>query len=321
MKVGVLTVLFADMPFEKMLDHIAQAGCEAVEIGTGGYPGTAHCDPADMLKDSAAQKKFLKAIEKRGLILSALSCHGNCLHPQAKVSRPHQQAWRNTVQLAEALGVERVITFSGCPGDSDEARYPNWVTCAWPPDYPEILKWQWEEKLIPYWTKEVTFAEKHGVKMIALEMHPGFCVYNPDTLLRLRAAVGDAIGANFDPSHLFWQGIDPVVAIRKLGPAIFHFHAKDAKVDPANAAVNGVLDHKPYTDEIHRSWIFRTVGWGHDAVTWKEIVSELRLVGYDYVLSIEHEDSLMSMDEGFRRAVAFMKEVTIVEPRPRVHWA
>ncbi len=190
MKVGVFTVLFQDMPFEKMLDHVAEAGCEAVEIGSGGYPGNAHCDPAAMLKDPAAQKKFLKAIEKRGLMLSALSCHGNPLHPQAKIARPHQEDWRNTVQLAEALGVERVITFSGCPGDSDEAKLPNWVTCAWPPDYPEILKWQWEEKLIPYWTKEVAFAEKHGVKMIGLEMHPGFCVYNPETLLRLRERGG-----------------------------------------------------------------------------------------------------------------------------------
>ena len=320
MKIGVLTVLFGDMSFEKMLDHVAEAGCEAVEIGTGGYPGTAHCDPAKLLPDQAAQRRFLRAIEKRGLLLSALSCHGNPIHPQRGQARRFHQAWRNTVALAEALGVERIITFSGCPGDSDQATAPNWVTCPWPPDYSDLLKWQWEEKLIPYWTKEVAFAAKHGVKMICLEMHPGFCVYNPETLLKLRDACGEAIGANFDPSHLVWQGVNPVAAIRRLGSAIYHVHAKDVKVDPINKEFNGVLDTKPYTDESQRSWIFRTVGWGHDAVVWKEMVSALRLVGYDYVLSIEHEDSLMSMEEGFRRAVAFMKEVTIVEPRPRVHW-
>lgn len=320
MKVGILTVLFGDMSFEKMLDHVASAGCEAVEIGTGGYPGTAHCDAAALLKDSAAQKRFLRAVEKRGMIISGLSCHGNPVHPQAGQARKFHQAWRNTVALAEALGVERVITFSGCPGESDTSRYPNWVTCPWPNDYSDVLKWQWEEKLIPYWTKQVAFAAKHGIKMICLEMHPGFCVYNPETLLKLREACGEAIGANFDPSHLWWQGMNPVASIRELGPAIYHVHAKDVKINPINTECHGVLDTKPYTQEARRSWIFRTVGWGHDAVVWKDMISALRLVGYDYVLSIEHEDSLMSMQEGFRRAVAFMKEVCIVEPPPRVHW-
>jgi len=228
---------------------------------------------------------------------------------------------RKAVRLAEMLGVERVITFSGCPGDSDGSKYPNWVTCPWPPDFSEVVKWQWEEKLIPYWTKEVAYAEKHGIAKICFEMHPGFCVYNPETLLKLRGACGEAIGANFDPSHLFWQGIDPVAAIRELGPTIYYVHAKDVKVDAINTARSGVLDTKPYTNEIARSWIFRTVGWGHGAEVWKDMVSALRMVGYDWVLSIEHEDSLMSIDEGFRRAVAFLKEVTVSEPPPKVWWA
>ena len=321
MKVGVLTVLFADMPFEKMLDRVAEAGCEAVEIGAGGYPGDAHCKPAELLRDKAAQKGFLKAVEQRGLVISALSCHGNSLHPQKDVARKFHDEWRATVELAGALGVERVIGFSGCPGDSEGSKYPNWVTCPWPPDFLEILKWQWEEKLIPYWRQEAEYAAKHGVKMLCFEMHPGFCVYNTESLLKLREAVGECIGANFDPSHLFWQGIDPVAAIRKLGSAIFHVHAKDVRVDGLNTAVNGVLDTKPYTNEVARSWIFRTVGWGHGESVWRDMVSELRLAGYDWVLSIEHEDSLMSMEEGIRRAVRFLREATIVEPRPQVYWA
>jgi sugar phosphate isomerase/epimerase len=321
MKIGVFTVLFGEMPFEKMLDHVAEVGCEAVEIGTGGYPGDAHCDPAALLKNQAAQRRFLKAIESRNLVISALSCHGNPVHPQRSVARRFHDVWRKTVRLAEALGVERVITFSGCPGDSDEAKYPNWVTCPWPPDFSEVVKWQWEEKLIPYWSKEANYAGKHGIGQICFEMHPGFCVYNPETLIRLREACGEAIGANFDPSHLYWQGMDPVAAIRELGPAIYHMHAKDVKVDAINTARNGVLDTKPYTNEIARSWIFRTVGWGHEAEAWKDMVSALRLVGYDWVLSIEHEDSLMSIDEGFRRAVSFLKDVTVSEPPPTVWWA
>jgi len=321
MKVGVLTVLFAEMPFEKMLDHVAEAGCEAVEIGVGGYPGNAHCDARALLKDPAAQKRFLKAVEKRGLVISGLSCHGNPLHPQQKIARKFHRAWRSGVQLAETLGVARVIGFSGCPGDSDTSQWPNWVTCAWPPDYLQILKWQWEEKLIPYWSKEVAFAEKHGIKQFCFEMHPGFCAYNPETLLKLRATCGPTIGANFDPSHLFWQGIDPVAAIHELGEAIYHVHAKDVKIYPYNTARNGVLDTKSYLEMPKRSWLFRTVGWGHDAGVWKDMVSALRFVGYDWVLSIEHEDALMSMEEGFRRAVAFLKEVTIAEPMPKAYWA
>jgi sugar phosphate isomerase/epimerase len=321
MRIGVFTVLFANMGFEEMLDHVAQAGCEAVEIGVGGYPGDAHCKAAELLKDEGARKKFAKAVEKRGLVISALSCHGNAVHPNADVAREHHEAWRNAVLLAEALGVERVVTFSGCPGDSEGAKAPNWVTCPWPPDFSETVKWQWEEKLIPYWREEAKYARQHGVKMICFEMHPGFCVYNPETLLKLREACGEEIGANFDPSHLFWQGIDPVAAIRELGSAIYHVHAKDVKIDAINTARNGVLDTKPYTNEAARSWIFRTVGWGHDAAVWKDMVSALRLVGYDFVLSIEHEDSLMSIGEGFRRAVAFLKEVTISEPPPKVWWA
>jgi len=152
-------------------------------------------------------------------------------------------------------------------------------------------------------------------------MHPGFCVYNPETLLKLRNAVGDIIGANFDPSHLFWQGIDPVAAIRKLGPAIYHFHAKDTKIDELNTATNGVLDTKHYSDEINRSWIFRTVGYGHGYQVWKDIVSNLKMVGYDDVLSIEHEDSLMSVNEGLRKAIDFLKEVMIFEKTSGMWWA
>ena len=153
-------------------------------------------------------------------------------------------------------------------------------------------------------------------------MHPGFCVYNPETLLRLREAVGDTIGANFDPSHLIWQGMDPVAAIRALEGAIYHVHAKDTKIDQYNTAKFGVLDTKHYGDEIHRSWVFRTVGYGNGLQYWRDLISNLRLVGYDKVMSIEHEDSLMSIDEGLEKAVAFLKESMIKEPKPgSMAWA
>ena len=254
--------------------------------------------------------------------LSAIACHGNPVHPNAEVAAKFHKDFENAVLLAEKLGVDTVITFSGCPGDSEGSKYPNWVTCPWPEDFLAILDWQWNEKVIPYWKEAGAFAEAHNVPHIAFEMHPGFCVYNPETLLKLRAAVGDTIGANFDPSHLIWQGIDPVAAIRELEGAIYHFHAKDTKIDKYNTAKFGVLDTKHYSDEAHRSWIFRSVGYGNGLDYWRDMISNLRLVGYDKVMSIEHEDSLMTPDEGLAHAVEFLKESIIRDPKPgKMSWA
>ena len=321
MKIGVLTAPWSGEPLEKVLDFVAEAGLEAVEIGTGNYPGDGHCD-VDTLNGSPSKRKaFMNAITSRGMILSALSCHGNPLHPKTGISKRHQEVHRKTILLAEKLGITRVINFSGLPGDGPRAKAPNWVVAPWPEDHLEVLTYQWEEVAIPYWTAENKFADKHGVD-ICFEMHPNFLVYNPETLLRLRKACGDRMCCNFDPSHLFWQGIDASAAARALGgDVIRHVHAKDSRVDPINAAVNGVLDTKHYADEINRSWIFRTVGYGHDHTVWKDLISTLRLIGYDHVLSIEHEDSLMSPREGFLKAVAFLKECMIAERPGDMSWA
>ena len=322
MKLGVFNPILAGMPFEDAMKYLADSGVQAVEIGCGGFPGKAHCDPAVLLNDEAELEKFKAVLEKNHLEISALSTHGNAVHPDPAIAKQFHDDFVGAVLLAEKLGVKRIITFSGCPGGSAEDKTPNWVTCAWPDDFGKILDYQWNEVLIPYWRETSAFAAAHGIEQIAFEMHPGFCVYNPETLMKLRKAVGPLIGANFDPSHLFWQGIDPVAAIRYLGDAIYFFHAKDTKIDPINCPVNGVLDTKNFTDEIHRSWIFRSVGYGHDYTVWKDIVSNLRLVGYDDVLSIEHEDSLMTPTEGLQKAISFLKEVLIFDAKNTdVFWA
>ncbi len=320
MKIGVITNLLGNLPFEEALEYFVSKGIEMVEIGCGGYPGTQHADPDVLLNDEAKLEEFKALIEKYNVEISALSCHANPVHPDKAVAKEFDDAMRKAVLLAEKLGVHQINTFSGCPGDSENAKYPNWVTCPWPNEFGEMLEWQWNEVLIPYWKEFVAFAKAHGVDKIALEMHPGFCVYNPETLLKLRAAVGPEIGANFDPSHLIWQGIEPVAAIRALEGAIFHFHAKDTKVDKYNTAVNGVLDTKPYGDEIHRSWVFRSVGYGNDETYWKDIISNLRMVGYDYAISIEHEDSLMSQNEGFSKAIDMLKRAVIREEPCTMWW-
>jgi len=321
MRLGVFTVLFAGDPLEVALDRIVEAGLDCVEIGTGNYPGDAHCRPAELLADKAALASFQSAVSSRGLEISALSCHGNPIHPRSDIARASHETFVSTVELAQRLGVGRVNLFSGCPGDSETATYPNWVTCAWPNEFGELLEWQWNEKVIPYWREQAALATSHGVRL-GFEMHPGFVVYNPASLLRLREACGEAIGANLDPSHLFWQGIDIEVAIAELGRegAIFHTHAKDTALNARNVALNGVLDTVPLGEVGRRSWVFRTVGYGHGELDWRRILSALRLAGYDDVLSIEHEDALLSIDEGFRKAVSFLRSVMPVEPAMSEAW-
>lgn len=321
MKLGVLTVATYDKTLEEAAKYLSSLGVQALEIGTGGCPGNTHLNPDDYLDQPEKIAALQAMFKKYNLTIPALSCHGNCVHPNPEIADSYQKDFEKTVLLAEQMGIDTIITFSGCPGGSKEDKTPNWVTCPWPDDFTEILKYQWDEVLIPYWKEAVKFANAHGVKKIALEMHPGFCVYNPESLMKLRAAVGDTIGANFDPSHLFWQGIDIIAAIRYLKGAIYHFHAKDTKIDALNTGINGVLDTKHYGDEINRSWIFRSVGYGHDLQLWKDIVSNLRMVGYDGVLSIEHEDSLMTGDEGLRKAISFLKEVLIFEGQEGMWWA
>ncbi len=319
MKLGLFTPVFGSLKFPEMLRAVrALEHVKAIELGTGCWPGSAHLDLDLLLADAAKAADFRRQIEDAGLTISALSCHGNPLHPDPAQGGADDTVFRKTVRLAERLGVGTMVTFSGCPGDHEGATRPNWVTAAWPPEFLDILEWQWAEKAVPYWTEASTFAANHGVK-VALEAHPGFLVYNTDTALRLRAATTKNLGVNVDPSHLFWQGMDPVTVIRALGEAVFYVHAKDVALDAANVAVNGVLDAKSYTRMAERSWIFRTVGWGHDELAWKRIVTALRLIGYDGVLSIEHEDALASVDEGLRSAVQMMSRVLLKES-PAVPW-
>jgi sugar phosphate isomerase/epimerase len=310
-KLGVFTVVFGELPLADTLDRVVALGLDAVEIGTGNYPGDAHNVP-----------ELKREVEARGLEISALSCHGNPLHPDADFAKQSHETFRRTLELANELGVGTVVGFSGCPGDGPTAAQPNWVTCAWPPEYLEVLEWQWTERAIPYWSEQAEAARAAGVR-VALEPHPGFLVYNPETALRLREAAGPEIGVNLDPSHFVWQGIDPLLAVRELGTAgaIFHVHAKDVYVDPHNRARNGVLDTKHYSRFGERSWSFRSVGYGQGEKFWRDFVSSLRMVGYDGVLSIEHEDGLASVEEGLSKAVEVLRAVVLRESPAEMWWA
>jgi len=322
MKLGVFTVLFADQSFEAMLDIAQKAGLDAVEIGTGGNPGSAHCPLDDLLKSEDKRKQYLNAVESRGLTIGAFSCHANPISPDRTYARDSHETFIKTVRLAEMLHVPVVNCFSGVAGDHEGAKYPNWPVVTWPTEYYDVLRWQWENKLVPYWKESGQFAEDHGVK-VGLELHGGFLVHTPHTILKLREITCDAIGANLDPSHLWWQGIDPVGAIKILGKAgaIHHFHAKDTYIDQDNVNMYGLTDMQPYENVQTRAWTFRSVGCGHSINEWSEMMSALRTYGYDYVVSIEHEDPLMSIEEGFNRAVTNLKSVLIKESPADMWWA
>ena len=319
MKLSVVSGVLGGMSLDESLKYLSSLGVPQFELGVGGYPGTAHADAKILCKDKAKRDELMATFKKYNMTISALSVHGNPVHPNPEIAKGFEEDFRAACVLAGQIGVDRIVTFSGCPGSDPDAKQPSWVTCPWPNEYLDILDYQWNKVLIPYWKKAVKFASECGVKKIALEMHPGFCVYNPETLLRLRAAVGPIIGANLDPSHLIWQGMDIVDVIYELGDAIHYFHAKDTLINPVNSRKNGVLDTKPYGDVKNRSWSFRTMGYGNDDSTWRNILSALLVNGYDDSISIEHEDGLMSAKEGLEKAVNFLKD-KIVKEKPGAMW-
>jgi len=319
MKLGVMGALFGGMKLDAALDYCAKVGLGAIELPCGAYPG----DPWKLTGITQDRKRLdaLKGkLKDRGLEVHGVAVHGNPVHPNKKLAKEHQAAQRSGVLLAKEFnGV--VINFSGCPGGCPGDKTPNFVTCPWPPEYSAAAQYQWEKVLIPYWTQEARFAAKHGVK-VAFEAHPGMTVHNPEDIVRLRNAAGKNLGANLDPSHFFWQGIDPVEAARFLGAnkCIYHVHAKDCTIDPKNTGIFGCLDIKSYGDVKNRAWVFRTCGYGHGDEFWKPFVSMLRLYGYDGVISIEHEDSLMSMNEGFEKAVTYLKGIILTQPMGKAWW-
>ncbi|MEO1770950.1 sugar phosphate isomerase/epimerase family protein [Candidatus Enterococcus ferrettii] len=322
MKLGVFTPLFNNLSFEDMIDAVAKQGLQTVEIGTGGSPGNAHLDIDKLLNSSEARQEYLAKLADKGLSISALSCHHNPISPVKETAQEADELLRKTIKLANLMNVSIVNGFSGVSGGNPTDTQVNWPVLPWPTAYDENYNYQWEQRLVPYWREINTVAEDAGVK-IGIELHGGFLCHTPYTMLKLREATGKAIGCNLDPSHLWWQGIDPVAAIKILGVegAIHHFHAKDTYLDQNNINMYGLTDMQPYNNVQTRAWTFRTVGCGHDLKIWSDIISALRLYGYDYVLSIEHEDPIMSIDEGLTRAVTNLKSIMIKDQPADMWWA
>lgn len=322
MDIGVLTVALADESLDDALAYLADQGVGAVELACGGRVGNDHLSQAEYLDDEDAQARLRDSLSEHDLYISALATHNNPLHPDEERASEADEDLRGAIELAGQLDVDTVTTFSGLPGGGPNEGMPNWVTAPWPPEHAEMHEYQWEDVAIPYWSELNAHADEHGVN-VGIEMHPNMLVYEPHGMARLNEAAGERIGANFDPSHLFWQGISITDALRYLGKrdVIHHFHAKDTKIYDANAREKGVLDTAPYTDEANRAWSFRSIGYGHGEAFWKDVVSTLRMVGYDGALSIEHEDSLTSAREGLEKAIDVLDRAVFETTPGDAYWA
>ena len=315
MELSIFSVVYKDLSLEEALDRIKQKGIDCVEVGAGGFIGKEHCNPGELLKNEDELKRFKEAFTNRDMNIVCLSCHGNPLHPQKDLAQMYDRDIREAIDLASKIGIEKIVTFSGCPGDSENSRYPNWPVSPFPEDFQSVFEWQWNKKIVPYWKLLGNYAEDKGVK-IAMELHGGYSVHTPYTMIKMRQETGcKFIGGNLDPSHMWWQGIDPVKAIRYLNmqECLFHFHAKDAFIDPEYVSYYGVTDMQSFGVAYGRGWQFRTVGFGHDLKVWSDIFSTLRATGYDGIISIEHEDSYMSVEEGLNKATSNLKQVVLFE--------
>lgn len=309
MKIGMITDSLSALSFEAMLAAAAELKLETLEFACGNWSTAPHLDLGAMLDSVAARRDFAAKVADHGLAVAALNCSGNPLHPGPKGAL-HHRITLDTIRLASLMGVDRVVMMSGLPGGPGDAN-PNWIVTDWPPECLEIQRYQWEEKLIPYWRDLVAYANNLGIRKLCLELHGHQAVYNVHTLLKLRAAVGETVGANYDPSHPMWMNADPLAAVRALGPAIYYVHAKDTRIEPVPAGIDGTLEARPGERIAERSWNYITLGYGHGETWWRRFCTALRLAGYDDVLSIEHEDVMMSPLEGMRKSVELLRRVAI----------
>lgn len=312
MKLGLFTDGLPEMPFEQVLDEAVKMGIEVLEIATGGYSCAPHLDMEKLLKSADARKEYLNAIESRGLKICALNCSANAIGPGERWAS-HAPDVMNTFRLAELLGVEHIVAQSGLPAGAPGDTTLNWVTHTYPPEMQDILKYQWDVT-IEFWTDAAALAKSCGVKTIALENHPMNMVFNYSTLMKLRNAVGDIIGFNLDPSHLFFMDGDPIMLARKLceEKAVYHVHGKDSRINPhikglecmELGAYNGIA--------VNRSWNYVAVGYGHDHLWWKEFFATLAQGDYHGPVSIEVEDPLMPNNlVAIQKSAKFLKETML----------
>jgi sugar phosphate isomerase/epimerase len=306
MKIGMVTDSLGHLPLEEMLDAAAALAIKGLEFNACNWTSAPHMNLNELLKSSAARKALQSALSHREIELIAFNANGNQLHPTD--GRRQSEDLYNTIRLAGEMGVPTVVLMSGLPAGNATDSCPNWIVSSWPPETQSILKYQWEDVALPYWSKLADHAKANKVKL-AVELHGNQLVYNVPTLLRLRKEIGPIVGANLDPSHLMWMGADPIAAIDALGSAIHHTHAKDAFINTPVAATTSRLENGSLMNIPARAWSYITLGYGNGEGFWRDFCYRLRMNGFDGWLSIEHEDVMLSRKEGVKKSVALLKTV------------
>lgn len=305
---ALLTDALEHLSLEQTIEWCAARGIGGVELGSGGYSATPHLDLAAQRGEEAERRALLSSLSQTGLELVALNVSGNPLHPDPEVAAAHAGALRETILLAEQLEVPRVVAMSGCPagaGPRGAGSRPVFAGGAWLPDMEDLWDLQWSEFIAPFWEELSAWAlaAAPGVS-ICLELHPGTSIYNAESFLRLREVTQENVAVNLDPSHFWWQGIDPLTTLEMIGEHVRFAHGKDTVLHPERIAAHGVLDFRWPSDAATMPWHFAAVGAGRPATEWAELLAALRRHGYDGPISIEHEDPNLTAEQGVEASLA-----------------
>jgi len=308
LRIGVVLEAFLDRPLEDVLPWLARAAPEVtdIEVGAGGYAPHPHCDVAELLHSAQARTAWLDLIARHGLRLDALNAWGNPLHPDEDLARRHDEDLRNAIRLAVLLGADRVVAMAGCPAGAPGDGVPHFGAGGWLPYLEGVYQRQWTERIEPYWTELAAFAaaEAPGL-LVCLELHPGTCAFNVETFRRV-AALGPSIGANLDPSHFFWMGMDGHRVAEALGDRVGHAHGKDTVFHADSMALNGLLDRRWPEPAAEMPWTFAVPGRGHDLAWWTGLVRALA-GSRARVVSIEHEDPFVPAETGVPEAARVLR--------------
>jgi sugar phosphate isomerase/epimerase len=165
MKLCAVSESFGNLSFNETAKASAELGLAALEIGMGNWSAAPHANLQSLLDSKNKRQEFLSVFDQNGLSLAALNCSGNQLHPVD--GERHSKVVYDTVRVAELLGVDTIVLMSGLPAGGPNDLRPNWVTCAWPLENREILNWQWNEKLMPYWEKLAAFGETNVFRLVS----------------------------------------------------------------------------------------------------------------------------------------------------------
>ena len=320
MKIGVNTLFLVHFEFEEGLRFVQERGTQMIEISVVGEASRKYCDPDKLLADRGELDRWLDTLKRYGLEISALAAHGDALSPNKDVAEGFSRQFRQACELAEAAGVDRLTLNSGLPAGAPDDTSPCWVVDPSKPHNRSILRWQWEERVIPVWRQYAKIAQDHGC-LLCIEPWIGDVVHSPTKLMRLRDEIGPVIGCNLDPSHLFVQQIDVLETILYLSEAIYHVHIKDTRFNTQRLKLQGLLDTTPLLNPQERPWNFTLIGWGHDHRFWSDFITNLRFVGYEGALSVEMESDYMNVTEGLEKSFAYVRSLALEEaPAPDTHW-